>query len=318
MENHKEAYINFCKQESDLPIFSQVWYLDAVCGTNGWDILLAKKGNEIAATMPIPKSKNIWGFQVSRMPILTKYLGPNFSNKYRNTKHEEKLLKELILQIPSHHFFQHTLHPSLKNWLPFLWKNFNANVLYTYTLDLQQDLKELYNNIDANYRNNKIKNAEKKITIHSNLSLLDFYTLKTKTQQRQDISFPFSFSFFEKYDAVLQQNNARKIFFAVDEENNIHSTAYLIWDEKTAYLQMIGDDPNLRQSGAGILLTWHTIKYAKEVLQKERYDFLGSMLEPITNVRQSFGATQKPYFQIQKFSRLWMKTAYESKKIIGS
>ena len=48
---NKEAYILFCKKESEIPLFSKPWYLDVVCGEEGWDILIIKKGNEVT---PIP------------------------------------------------------------------------------------------------------------------------------------------------------------------------------------------------------------------------------------------------------------------------
>ena len=313
MENHKEAYINFCKEEFDLPLFSQAWYLDAVCGTNGWDILLAKKGNEIAATMPIPKSKNIWGFQVSRMPILTKYLGPHFSKKYRNTKHEEKLLKELISQIPSHHFFQHTLNPAFKNWLPFFWKEFEGSTRCTFILNLDEELETLYSNIAADYRNNKIPKIENTIRITSDRSLQEFYDVRMQTFKRKKMSNPFTFKFFKNYDAVLAQKNARKIFFAVDENNQIHSVVYLIWDNHTAYFHMAGDDNRFRNSGASILLTWHAIKFAKEMLFKKVFDFEGSMIPSIEKVRRDFGAVLNPYFQIQKFSSKSIRFIYHLK-----
>ena len=60
------------------------------------------------------------------------------------------------------------------------------------------------------------------------------------------------------------------MFFAVDEFEKIHSVVYLIWDNKTAYFHLAGDDPALRNSGASILLTWETIRYAREVLKDIR------------------------------------------------
>lgn len=314
MNKNKEKYIHFCKNELDLPIFSQPWFLDIVCGDNGWDILLVMKDNKVAASMPVPKQNKVT-FQFSRTPVLAKYLGPYFSKKFSSVKQQEKLLKLLINQMPCITFFNQNFNPTLTNWLPFFWENFAATTSYTFVLDLSKNINELYNNIDGNYRNNKIAKAKQSITIRSDLNLLDFYDVQSKTLERQNIEFPFSFDFIKKYDAILKEKNAREIFFAIDKEKNIHSVAYLIWDRKTTYLQMIGDDPTLRKSGAGILLTWHMIKYAKEVLQKERFDFLGSMIEPITNVRESFGATPIPYLRIQKLSPIYLNLIYDLKRL---
>ena len=114
----------------------------------------------------------------------------------------------------------------------------------------------------------------------------------------------------KRLDLALEKNNARKMFFALDKENNIHSVVYLIWDKNTAYYLLAGDNPDLRNSGAGILTTWHSIKYAKEVLGKKDFDFLGSMIEPITRVRRNFGAIQVPYFEVKKYRSKWVKVLH--------
>ena len=45
---NKEKYYTFCDIEKTIPIFSQAWWLDAVCGDD-WDVCLVEKGNEIYA-----------------------------------------------------------------------------------------------------------------------------------------------------------------------------------------------------------------------------------------------------------------------------
>ena len=46
---NKEKYRKFCQKEKDIPIFSKDWWLDSVCGENGWDVVLFEKGGEIWA-----------------------------------------------------------------------------------------------------------------------------------------------------------------------------------------------------------------------------------------------------------------------------
>ncbi len=310
--NKKEIYQQFCEKEKEIPIFSQPWYLDAVCGENGWDILIIKKGDEIAATMPIQQNKK-FGFVLPRMPHPAKYLGPYFPSKFKSKKHQNKLVHQLIELFPQFDFFEQNLNISFSNWLPFYWKDFEATVRYTFTIDLTQNTADIFNQIDSNYRNNKITKAQNSISISEKKTLLDFYKIQEKTFSRQKMTMPFSFDFLKKYDEALANNNARKIFFAIDDEDRIHSVLYLIWDNHTAYLHMSGDDPDLRKSGASVLITWHAIKYAKEVLQKKMFDFEGSMIEPIAKVRQSFGAKQTPYFLIRKYNSRIIKFLHQLK-----
>jgi hypothetical protein len=106
-------------------------------------------------------------------------------------------------------------------------------------------------------------------------------------------------------DKALSKRKAREIFFAVDSQGREHSALYLMWDNQSAYVHMVGEDYNLRSSGAGILLVWEAIKFTRETLGLNKFDFEGSMIEPIEEVRRSFGARQVPYFVISK--RCWLK-----------
>jgi len=308
----KTTYLHFCEKEKKIPLFSQPWYLDTICGKDNWDILMIKKGNEIAATMPILKKKQ-FGFSLSRMPLITPYLGPYFSKKFRSVKQQEKLMRTIIQELPKFDFFDQNFHHSITNWLPFYWEGFEANVRYSFLINLEEDLEKIFQNISSNYRNNKIGKAKKSLKIVSNRKLQEFYEVQKKTFEKQKMQVPYSFDFIKKFDAVLEKENTRKIFFAIDEKEQIHSVAYLTWDEKTAYFQMTGSDPIFRNSGAGVFIIWETIKFAKEVLGKSQFDFAGSVIENIAKVRQEFGAEQVPYFNVKNFESKLLEILYKLK-----
>jgi len=309
----KEIYQKFCEKHPDIPIFSQPWYLDSVAGEDGWDILISMRGQEIAATMPITFTKKI-GLQISNTPLLSKYLGPYFSPIFRSQKHQHKLISNLIEQIPKVHFFQQNLHPNLSDWLPFYWKGFSGTTFYTFIIEPLDDLENVFQNLAPDYRNNKIPKAKNIVQITSDKSIEEFYQVQKKTFNRQNMKMFCSLDFLKKYHATLQKHNASKMFFSVDKDDQIHSVTYLIWDKKTAYLLMAGDDPNLRNSGSAILLLWHTIEYANKTLRLNRFDFLGSVIEPITRVRRQFGAVQTPYHFIEKYNSFLLKILHEWKK----
>ena len=118
-------------------------------------------------------------------------------------------------------------------------------------------------------------------------------------------------------DTALKEKKAREIFFASDSDKQIHAVLYLIWDKETAYYHIAGDDSNLRKSGASILLIYHAIKYASEILKLNRFDFEGSMLPGIEPVRRNFGAKQTPYFTIQRFQPSFLSLFYDLKKMFS-
>lgn len=61
---------------------------------------------------------------------------------------------------------------------------------------------------------------------------------------------------------------------------------------------MPGADPELRQTAAAFPLHWEAINYTVTVA--ERYDFEGSIIQPIENTFRGFGARQRPYFLITR------------------
>ncbi|MEM8906750.1 MAG: GNAT family N-acetyltransferase, partial [Bacteroidota bacterium] len=182
------------------------------------------------------------------------------------------------------------------------WQGYQQSTYYSYVIDPLDDLKAVYQNISSNYRNNKIKKAQQQVSVNHDGSLEDFYRVIKMSFERQGLTYPFSFDYFQNYDAALNAQHARQLFFAVDEQQNIHSVAYLIWDQRAAYYHLTGDDPNLRNSGAGILLIWEAIQYTQKKLGLSTFDFEGSMISSIEKVRRELGAKAWPYSNIRKYN----------------
>jgi hypothetical protein len=298
-------YHQFAQTTPDLPIFLQPWYLDTICGTGNWSFVsVEKQGNTVAILPFFLKKKLHW--QYVAMPSLVRMMGPYLLPEYRNTKQETKIYTELIEKLPDFAAFEQDCNYQLTNWMPFYWEGFRQTTRYSYRIPLE-NLETVWNNITSDYRNNKIAKASTKVTIDKETNLNDFVKTQNQSFERQGMESPVSFDLLQKLDNVLAENQSRTIFSAIDNETKaIHSALYLIWDKKSAYLLMAGDDPNLRNSGAGILLVWEAIQYAKNDLQVEYFDFLGSMTQGIEVVRRQFGAEQVPYFRLQKEnSILW-------------
>ncbi|MEM9819437.1 MAG: GNAT family N-acetyltransferase [Bacteroidota bacterium] len=298
--SNKEQYRHFCRKQKDIPLFSQAWHLDAVIVDGWWDVALVKKGGQIAGSLPYYLKKS-GPFQTISLPYLTKMMGPYLLPQYRHSKHEYSILKALIDQLPEVAFFSQNMHYDLKNWLPFYWKGYQQSTYYSFVIDPLDDLDRVFGNFCSDYRNNKIKKAKNLVEIQTDRSLDDFYRLKKMSFERQGLNFRLSFDYLQRYDALVAQRGARTIFYAVDAKDQVHAAVYLVWDGRSAYYHMAGHDPNLRGSGAGILLVWEAIRYTKEKLGLQVFDFEGSMIPSIEKVRRNFGAQAQAYFNIWKY-----------------
>ncbi|WP_201986592.1 GNAT family N-acetyltransferase [Hymenobacter rubidus] len=295
----KARYHDFCRSAPDVPVFAQPWYLEACAEGGAWDVALAEENGRVVAALPyFYKQKG--PFRYVTMPPFVKWLGPYLLPEFRHVlKKEHALLEDLIRQLPDFAAFKQNFYPTATNWLPFYWQRYRQTTYYTYRLTGLHQLAQIEAGINRNIRRN-IQKARQQVRVVHHLTPEQFYQVNKLSFDRQGLPMPYSWAQFARHDAALAANGARQLFFAVDEQERIHSAAYLIWDQQAAYYHLSGDDPALRESGAGILLIWEAIRYASEVLGLACFDFEGSMLPAVERIRVQFGAVQTPYFFVWK------------------
>ncbi len=287
-------------------IFSQPWWLDAVA-PGRWGEARVKKSGELYARLPY-MIKRAGRKTILGMPQLTQTLGPwlrPYPGKYAGRLAEEKeLMMELIQLLPPHHIFQQNFHYSITNWLPFYWAGFEQTTRYTYTIDNLTEPNTIWENMEKNIRTD-IRKAEKSLIVRDDLELDQFMPLHRMVFSRQGKALPYPPELVERIDRACSERGCRKIFFAEDSNGRLHAAVYIIWDNLSAYYLMGGGDPEVRSSGATSLCVWEAIKFASTVAS--RFDFEGSMIEPIEKYFRAFGAVQTPYFRVWKFNSTYSK-----------
>jgi lipid II:glycine glycyltransferase (peptidoglycan interpeptide bridge formation enzyme) len=274
------------------------WYLDLVCTDGNWDAVIAEENGSPKAVLPYFKKKKA-GIRYITMPPLLKYMGPHFLVEPKNLSISHRWLTSLIEALPEFDIFKQNFNPSLENWLPFHWSDYHTENRFTYCMNIS-NLDEVYNNINRNIKRN-IHKATELLTVDYDLDINTFYNIAQLSYKRQEMEFPLNKLFLKKYDAQMALHKQRVIFSAKDNKGQIHAVSYLIYDHHSAYYLISGDDPELRQSGASILLTWEAIKYTQEVLNLNHFDFLGSMMPNVEAIRRQFGAYQQTYVYVNKY-----------------
>ena len=298
----KELYSKLC-QEKYIPIHGQPWWLDAVCGSENWEVILAFGGSKnIIGALPYTKNRRM-GLDMIRMPNLTSFLPiyidfPDSKKQYRQYDFEHKVLAELISQIPSVLIFNQNYFPTLTNWLPFYWKDYRQTTRYTYVFDDLSNPDALYKKFNRNTRRNILKAEELGIEILDSDDLESFYKIAQMTFSRQNLKMPYSFQQLSRLDKVLTTRNQRKILLAKDSKNNIHVASYFIWDERKVYYLASGINTDFRKSGAHHLLIWTALKHFSG--KGKVFDFEGTMLKSVEAVFRGLGARQVPYLNVKK------------------
>lgn len=303
MVTKKEQYVNWCEANESIPLFMQHWWLDCVCDAGQWDVCLAfDKGGKIIGALPYYRSRHR-GIELIKMPKLTPFAGifidypHNLKKTQQKYAFEKRVLTNLIEQLPIVPIFNQCYTPQLTNWLPFYWKGFQQTTMYTYVIEDLSDLKAVFNKFKSQTRN-KIRKAEKLVSIESSQDIDRFYAINKLSFERQGLAVPYTLDFLRSLHRALEKRKQCNIYFASDEKGQSHAAVFIVWDKKTAYNLAIGADPKLRNSGAVPLLLWQAIQDASK--QEKQFDFEGSIMENLETLFNSFGGVQKPYFRVYK------------------
>jgi len=278
-------------------IFQEPWWLEAVA-ENAWRSLEVVRNDQIVARMPIVLSRK-FGFRVIRQPPLTPTLGPwirpSTADPAKRIAREKVLFNDLIDQLPAWDYFEVSFHHGLTNWLPFYWRGFEQTTRYTYILEDVFDMERVWCGLQESVRRN-IRKARKVLSVRTDLSVDRVLDLTDLTFLRQGHRLTFKRDLVRRIDAACATRDARRMFFAEDAKGQVHAALYVVTDAECAYYLLGGADPKFRGSGAQNLLLWEAIRFASE--RGVKFDFEGSMIEPIERVFRAFGALQAPYLQV--------------------
>ena len=297
-------------------IFQQPWWLDAVA-PGRWSEIAIKKGEETLLRFPyVTESKN--GFTTLSMPPVTQTLGPWL--KPRQGKHssqlslQKELMAELIRRLPPFDSFYQRFHYSITNWLPFYWNGFSQTTRYTYVIEDLKNPDRIWDQMKSNIRN-KIRKAEKSgVRVVDSDDIETFLDLNEMTFKRQGLPLPFPRDFARRLNSACVSKGARKLYIAYGPDGRPQTGLFCVYDGYCMYNLLQGGDPALRGSGANALAMWESIKFASKTA--EVYDFEGSMIEPIEEFFHSFGAIQKPYFEISKVNSRRLKMRHHGRELL--
>ena len=297
-------------------LFEQPWWLDAVA-PNAWDAVQVSSGDQVVARLAYV-AKNKRGLTALSMPPLTLTLGPWLAPsraKYANQLGQQKeLMTSLIEQLPPCDYFSQYFHHSVTNWLPFYWQGFEQTTRYTYVIEALDDLERVWSQFQNSVRGH-IRKAQKQLAVRTDLDIERFLDINALTFKRQGLDVPYSREVVRRLDTACSKHQARRMFFAEDAQGRIHAVRYIVWDRKSTYSLMGGADPELRNSGAESLLMWEAIRCAATMAK--RFDFAGSMIEPVERFNRAFGGVQTPYSHVTRFSRR-MQFLLAGREMVGA
>ncbi len=308
--DRKKHYKELCDLGKITTLFNQHWWLDA---TGTWDVSLAFRNNQLVGALPFSTGRK-WGLKYLGMPHLTHHLKiwmfkPGDISSHKWLTREKQIIWSLIEHLPSHSFFSMVFtEDSFDNWLPFHWKGFRQEIRYTFVIE-KTDEESIDQQLNRNLKRN-IREASDLMHIEQNIDSKLFYNHCQGTYQRQQMKLPYSFEAFLKLDDAISEHKSGIRLGTYTKDQELAAVSYLLFDTDTAYYFLAGDNEKGRTGGASILLCREALRIAFEEKKVKTFDFCGSMLEPITEIRRQFGAKSVPLMKIFKANHRWLDILY--------
>ena len=242
----KKDYEDFC-QKNYIPIFSKSWWLDAICGSENWDVWLYKSGGKIWAAMPYYKTVDDKGVRICRAPltqnngIIISY--PENQKVYKKQSWEEKICQAAIDYIESLHLrtYEQQYNTSFLNALPFFWNYYNLIPRYTYVIS-GNDIKEIESEFSSKLRND-LKKGVRNTASYDTVNAEIFYSEHEKVFKKQGLECPFSKELWYRLHSAVVKRNVGQTLVALDKNGTITSLAFFVRDEKRQYLLLGGAIP---------------------------------------------------------------------------
>ncbi len=310
----RTAYSELCEQGKIKSLFNQPWWLDA---TGPWDVSLGKRNEQVVGAIPFSTGQRM-GFSYLGMPMLTHHFRlwmdkPTDISDHKWIAREKEIIGSIIDALPSFGYFSLVFdEKSFDNWLPFHWKGFRQEMRYTFAID-RADPETIDQQINRNLKRN-LREAEEEIMIIREVDPVNFYDLCMNTFARQKKKLPYSKEFFLKLDDAIAKNNGGVKLGAINKRGDFIAVSYLLWDDENAYYLLAGDNEEGRANAASIVLCREAIQVAFEEKKVNTFDFCGSMIEPITDMRRQFGAHTVPLMKIFKSRWKLLDVLYSMKK----
>lgn len=310
LEEYKKKYIELCDKEQSIPLFSQYWWLDAVCGEGNWDVLLCEKGDIIIGSLPYYKKTIKSFFNILTLPQETQTLGPwirsgkDASKTSSRISNEIKVMDDLIQKLPKFDYFIQHFHYSITNWLPFYWNGFKCTTKYTYVIPDISDPEKVLASFSYDKRKS-IKDAQGKLSVKIDEDYKGFYQFHKECLKEMGQTISYSEELFCSIYEASKKRNSGCIMSAYDNEGNKHTSLFLIWDSNSAYHLISAISPKFRQSNSFSYLILESIKFLSD--KTKAYDFEGSMIKNVESAFRLYGTEQKAYFEVSKTNSFLLK-----------
>ncbi|MCQ2345830.1 MAG: GNAT family N-acetyltransferase [Paludibacteraceae bacterium] len=306
---NKELYAQLCEQNTDIPIFMQPWWLDAVCAGKEWDVILVTDRETVLGAMPYLIRKR-WGMKYILMPQMTQ-IGGIWINRNCGvmTQDTERIVCEEIRdRLEAMGLCYYYQHYPIDSPCPEIMEGLGFTIKHRVTYRLN-DLSDLDKVIDRFSRNKK-RQLQKALSLHAErgLNVEEFYRFHTHCleQKKKKISYSREFMLVMERKATRQQQG--ETIAIRNADGVLIAAGFVVWDKNVMHYLIAAQDANYNDTGAMALLVLECIKLARE--KGVIFDFEGSMIRGVAAHFKQFGSEPSSYYSVQKYYKWWFAVPY--------
>lgn len=281
-------------------VFEQPWWLNIVA-EGCWDVCTVEKDGKMIARFPYV----MFGKWI-RNPKFTQTLGiwmdeslKNFERGNSQLVKQKEVLGKLLEQLPKHKGISITLDSSLSYVLPFRWHGFRIEPTFSYRIEYDDNWEEIKGKFGKHIKRDVTKALNRGIVVEtSSKDYKAFLTLLDMSFERQGRKNPMNPEMVMRILSEAIALGHGELMLAKDEEGNVHSGAFFLYDDKVCYYLFGGQNPQYKSSSAQDLLLYKGIEFGASV--SKAFDFEGSMIEGIENFFRKFGGKQVINYHISR------------------
>lgn len=308
---NKEEYRLFCESEkNNMPIYSQYWWMEAVCAEKSWDVLLVRNNRqEIIASLPYLFDEKVI-LKYVQMPVLTQTNGIYI--KKGEEQRKDSITADLQSQIERLNLdvFYQNFPASPVDKDKFKEKGYTIKERTSYIIENTPDIIDLFKSLDQS-KQRQIKKAQRNNLrlYRDKMTVEQFYAYHDHLLSKRGMRNQIPQIIFTRLAKKALERNQGCIWSIEGEDGETQSALFMVWDGQKAYYLVPANDRDYSTTGAPTMLTWEAIKWTMQ--KGKTFDFEGSMIPSIAKNYSQFGSTPTSYHQLVKtFSitgKIWAK-----------
>ena len=217
-------------------LFEQPWWLDIVA-PGQWDEVIIEEKGRVIARMPYVK----FGSTV-KLPPYTQNMGIWMASEIRKSyAKQKKVINEVLDALGGYKSVRLQLPPQNDYVLPYKWRGYEIVPRFTYRLEDLSDPDDVFGKFITTKKQN-IRTAQKKVHVSESVNVHNLWKMLNATFSKQKMKPSSPERVLECIITMCEAVNHGKYFEAVDDDGNIHSCVYCVYDEETCYYLMAGSD----------------------------------------------------------------------------